>query len=1140
MRKIRRILFLMLAWNTISGSFTYRDASPSLDWSFASEANFFPDLIVSFQSAKKILLVSPANSFAVVAVDSLGALSVERHPSNSKYSMSITNKQCGDAAEIKDTNFFLFASNNQATSIIKLDVTSPSTSLNEHFGLCADLMPCSRLLAIDEACLVTGKLLVIRSVLTGLILSRAGVASTNKLVRGEASTKDFFSLSSKETSLTLNTAAISELPVILTVREFNSFGGMAITGFAAVHQTGQLFACSAHSCYGINYRTGEVLWTESATNYFANAVSATSNQPLSLIILIDSPSSSAIKLYQSTSVEENLESLAQLSTPYLVKKASALYDGSYAVALSSERVRLYPKQLVCGSSCLTCIPASEECASCPAGYSLSGTVPQTCIAFSCDTTCLTCSGPEPDDCLSCDEDFLTFASATSTCVAVAAPDTNPGPADNEGDPMTSEGTTPTQAETPPSGPIDAEYCRNSLQPVSRSEPLECIACFNSEQFQIRRDECGSGSLVRYASWTVSTRWVSQRSFENLELTFALEDPVPQFHHPLSSLGPVLERKNFLVFLNESAVKISGIQGSRAQVQVPKAFMSHHSKSSLSISVANSDDLEKNILWSNITHFVVLVKDKLVSRVPPADHRDLQLTQTVMQAVQQAGKILRYAMLIGSFSFMLVPAISKRPAYQSFLRLIQISDLLSKFYLLPIDLSPISDFFLRQLYEATRAIRVDEEAVFKKAKVQANPFRYKLSSLLESQEVLVSIPVQAIGYPTLMLVHKLVSLMSRKLRRFGLVAGALRRIAWYYLQLNLVQFMFYSSVGLSRSRQDASFRSLCNLLLSLGLTVNCSAFLSEVFGCALRSLGTKKRPLSKKAASQVSHLILEGLSDGSAQRTRVRLLNVASTSRCFVFPVVVAALQGAPTFCLSALVLIQLAVFGEFIYLSLVCSPFESCLHAIKRWSCELTISSMLLGISCRKLDYYSEGIDYLSIVLFGCTFLAHVVGVGSDILHALWKKKPAASRRVTFDAKGKVLQSNLTKRTTATRSSQVHPLSMNSLVHSMTLPLSQKFSFQKKISIIGNFASVEDRQILECKLKKLKPDPEKEKEQSPVSKGSSKHSLIPTGNRVRKISMQKVQAVQEDKSQPQSNSKFFKQIWIKREPKVIAPFPAGE
>ena len=406
-------------------------------------------------------------------------------------------------------------------------------------------------------------------------------------------------------------------------------------------------------------------------------------------------------------------------------------------------------------------------------------------------------------------------------------------------------------------------------------------------------------------------------------------------------------------------------------------------------------------------------------------------------------------------------------------------------------------------------------------------------------MLQGLPVQALGYPALLLAHGLVQLAGRRLPRLQRLAVALHRASCALLQLSLGQFVFYSALQLARGWTGTEPRTLSSLVLGAGLVARCAWELSETARWASREPLWGKRAGPRRACwLEPCAQGAEGLSRSGAARRRARLLNVAATSRCMAFPTVIVGLQRAPGACLGLLALLQLGCFGEFVYLSLVSAPFDGCLSAAKRWSAELAVVGLLLSCCCRALDYYSAGVDYLALLLVAAALLAHAAGVAADASQLCRREKPPDRRKVTFEAKGALLQTTFTKRTTGTAaSSHVRPLTLNSILHSTTLPLSQKLSLQKKISIIGNNASVEDRQILQGKLQKLRSEPDKEL--SPGSKASSKHSLLPGGNRVRKISMQKVQAAPTDK-QLSSHPKYFKQIWIKKEPRAVSPvLPAG-
>ena len=84
----------------------------------------------------------------------------------------------------------------------------------------------------------------------------------------------------------------------------------------------------------------------------------------------------------------------------------------------------------CHSTCLTCNgPNPEDCLSCHAGTKLDGDAPSTCICEDgwyqdpvydqcrqCHPTCFQCVGPRPDDCIECHENGSLAAEAPAECV----------------------------------------------------------------------------------------------------------------------------------------------------------------------------------------------------------------------------------------------------------------------------------------------------------------------------------------------------------------------------------------------------------------------------------------------------------------------------------------------------------------------------------------------------------------------------------------------------------------------------------------------------------------------------------------------------------------------------------------------------
>ncbi|EAR85320.2 DOMON domain protein (macronuclear) [Tetrahymena thermophila SB210] len=95
--------------------------------------------------------------------------------------------------------------------------------------------------------------------------------------------------------------------------------------------------------------------------------------------------------------------------------ASDTFDAHTAV-YSIDNVYFLTKQ-VCDSSCLTCQgPETTDCLSCPSGTILSGNAPSICInpGTNCDPSCATCSGPGQSNCLTCSS--VNKISYFGTCI----------------------------------------------------------------------------------------------------------------------------------------------------------------------------------------------------------------------------------------------------------------------------------------------------------------------------------------------------------------------------------------------------------------------------------------------------------------------------------------------------------------------------------------------------------------------------------------------------------------------------------------------------------------------------------------------------------------------------------------------------
>jgi len=278
--------------------------------------------------------------------------------------------------------------------------------------------------------------------------------------------------------------------------------------------------------------------------------------------------------------------------------------------------------------------------------------------------------------------------------------------------------------------------------------------------------------------------------------------------------------------------------------------------------------------------------------------------------------------------------------------------------------------------------------------------------------------------------------------------------FFCLQMNLVDFSFYSAYTLLGPWQPASFGLLSNKALAFGLLTTC---VMEVVRLLRNSIYYDKYNSVGLTEIQI-FMIEEGMRPKNFDQIVVRLTNFGFHLKLVLFQILLATLQNCSGMCIYTLALLSLLSTVHMIYIVCKYNPFESTTKSVYRVMLELCVLFffiVLVGIyaqenlsdssSAHSLDAYTDVLIIFGLLLcIALQFAIVIYDILSKLLSYICRKGKISPEQAQEEAEKSNFASIYMQKVLASKE-EAQNKSINSERHKRSVIIPSDRKVQKRV-----------------------------------------------------------------------------------------------
>ena len=585
---------------------------------------------------------------------------------------------------------------------------------------------------------------------------------------------------------------------------------------------------------------------------------------------------------------------------------------------------------------------------------------------------MTCNGPLQTDCLTCDTSIRAFESSNSTCQPILI--------------------------------INDTYCKDKHnRPLSTSSTGICLHCYDYQVFLANKKNCDHGDLVRYFEWSVRINWVDDSNYENIFIDFFLSNQELVFQNvqsPPLIPGNVSER--FDIFANGISIKSQLMIHSINRIQI-RLTSDERKQDKILIKISNNRVLQNNIIWQNTTNQMILVNLTKDIDIPDRYRRDELIGKSLIAIGERIAGIVRIILNAIGLLFCLISIIDHTKYFSGYIQLVQIIDLMGRFYHLPFRMSPLIDFCFEMLSQISKPLNFGIQILTQQQMREPNPFIYKASEDYQSSRyILQESPIIIPIYLFIFFLQKVLDITtpSKSSKWISNLKNALEITKNFLFQINFVQYNIFIGTALAGSCRGITVWKYLDKAIAFILLTDYSNHICTLMKIASEKIVVKEKgfistspPKEPKSRISISlsnnHKILNnGLAESSLVHRYSRFMNIIFYLKVVLISITIPNLQSKPHLCLALLLIGHLFLFISFLWIAFDTSPFQNFLAAFQKWF-YLPTFMCFMGYSTARflLNYESKGIEYLIITMLFSWIVTLGIGLMKDLISLKGMKK---------------------------------------------------------------------------------------------------------------------------------------------------------